>query len=912
MKIKSKILMPVLLGSCILIFACSYSKDGGYIAESNAINVSLNNVRDVVLLDDGWRFYFGEVNDQVVSNEFDDSSWERVQVPHSWNRVGYYNNDLVDKIHTPENIDKRQGVGWYRLEFPAPNQANDGRIWLEFDAASRTAEVWLNGTRLGEHRSGFSRFRLDATDSVSLEGDNILVVKVDNTKPSAESSTADTLPIAGDFFVHGGLYRPVRMVVTDPVHIDMRDFGGPGVYATTSKIEKDRAVINVRSRVRNDGDQYQKISLKTTLIDSDGNVVAKDKKDVALDSLNDLEVNQVLNVDNPVLWEGMKHPYLYTLRVELWSQNSTVLDRVDQQYGIRLMEFDPERGFVLNGEPYRLRGVAYHQDREGKGWAVSSDDIEEDVAMMMEMGANTIRLAHYPHGQPVHEIANQHGLILWSEIPLVSLWEYGKEHEEANEALVANAKLQLKEMIRQNYNHPSVVVWGTANEVDFGDLLPLFLGDPDGEVPDPMPLLKELDALAGKEDSSRPTALATCCEARDDLKDIDTPVTAVAAELSGANLYFGWYYGEVEDLDSHLDKLRELRPNQPLSVSEYGAGGAVSLHTDNPLGGPVDSRGNDQPEGFFSYIHEESWSILESKPYLWGSWIWNSFDFATTIREEGDAIDINTKGLITYDRKIKKDAFFFYKANWSESPTVHVAGRRYVDRAYPLTDVRVYSNASRTELVVNGQPVGKKSECSMNTCVWSDVWLKGGSNKIVARGEFQSGLEVDQIEWSLESALVQSYRIDSGSLIASPSASVKFGSDNFFVGGAADSVDKPGGWGEPAQMASISSETDRDLLATFRKGEFSYQLLLENGEYNVKLFFIEPEAAPDERQFDVLLNGEIMLDRFDIAGVAEGEVLTEVVRTFSVTVTDDVLDIEFKPVKGDALVSAIIVSPLKP
>ncbi len=896
MKINPKIAIFTLLVNSFLLFACSYSNTNNNSAVKDAGDVSADGVRDVVPLDEGWKFSFGEVSDQVISKEFDDSSWERVQVPHSWNRVGYYNNDLVDRIHRPENIDKRQGVGWYRIEFPAPSQADDKRVWLEFDAASRTAEVWLNGSRLGEHRGGFLRFRLDATDSVSFEKNNILVVKVDNTEPSAESSTADTLPIAGDFFVHGGLYRPVRLVVTDPVHIDMRDFGGPGVYATTTKIEEDRAEINVRSRMRNEGEQHQEVSLTASLIDSHGDVVAKNQKSFALDSQNDLEVNQVLSVDNPVLWEGMKNPYLYTLRVELWSQDSKILDRVDQQYGIRLMEFDPELGFLLNGEPYRLRGVAYHQDREGKGWAVSADDIEEDVATMMEMGANTIRLAHYPHGQPVHEIANRNGLILWSEIPLVSLWEYGKEHEKANEALANNAKLQLKEMIRQNYNHPSVGVWGTANEVDFGGLLPLFLGEPDGEVPDPMPLLKELDALAEREDPSRPTALATCCESRDDLKGIDTPVTAVAADLSGANLYFGWYYGEVEDLDSHLDKIRELRPDQPLSVTEYGAGGAVSLHTDNPLGGPVDSRGHDQPEEYMSYIHEQSWSILASKPYLWGSWIWNSFDFATTIRTEGDAVDINTKGLVTYDRKVKKDAFFFYKANWSESPTMHITGRRYVNRAYPVTDVRVYSNALETELVVNGRSLGKKVDCSMNTCVWSGVGLKGGSNKVAARGEFPSGLEVDQIEWNLDSALVQSYRIDSGALIASPSASVKFGSDNFFVGGDAGSVDKPGGWGEPAQVASISSKSDRDLLATFREGDFSYQFPLENGEYNVKLLFIEPELAPDERQFNVLVNGDIMLERFDIAGVAKGKVLTEVVRTFGVTVTDDVMDIELKSV----------------
>ncbi len=338
--------------------------------------------RETTELKTGWRFSFGEAGSQAIKADFDDSSWEAVEVPHSWNRVGYYKHDLYELKHEPDNVNNDQGEGWYRLEFTGPADLQGKRAWLEFDAASRTAEVWLNGVRQGEHRGGFTRFRFDVTEALKPGEENLLVVKTDNTKPTVDSSTADVHPIAGDFFVHGGIYRPVRLVLTDSIHFDMLDFGGPGVYATTTRIEDDEAEVRIESRLTNDGQEREAVSVVSQLLNVGGGVVATDQQTINLHSGENAELSQLLEVEDPTLWEGVINPYLYTLRVELRTESGHLLDRIDQSYGIREVGFDADRGFILNGKPYRLRGVSYHQDREGKGWAVSEEDIAQDVEII--------------------------------------------------------------------------------------------------------------------------------------------------------------------------------------------------------------------------------------------------------------------------------------------------------------------------------------------------------------------------------------------------------------------------------------------------------------------------------------------------------------------------------------------------
>jgi beta-galactosidase len=866
------------------------------------VSQDASNIRSVVDLSAGWRFHKGD--DAAQAPEFSDANWQLVRVPHSWNRIGQY--EAAAKVETNRPLDTYQGIAWYRLNFDAPLLRNGQRLWLEFDAASRRAEIWVNGRKLGMHDSGFSRFRLDATDLIKPGTKNLLAVKVDNSAPKPGSATADSLPLLGDFVVQGGLYRPVRMVVTNAAHVDMTDHGGPGIYARTDRIDAAGASVSLLSRFANDGGAAFSGTARARLLAADGTVAAEASTPVRLGTKAKAEIHQQLTVPKPRLWQGTSDPYLYNLEVELRDRKGQVVDVQRQAYGIREIRIDPAKGFFLNGKHVPLRGVGFHQDSMESGWGMTEAEIADRVATIRDMGANTIRLTHYQHGQTVHDLADRYGLILWDEIALVTAWTLEEAQGAAPAGIRAQARQQLQEMIRQNYNHPSVAVWGIANEVDFGPGRPDFLGRGVVVTPsDPSPFLRELNALAIAEDPSRRTTLATCCEDRD-MPDI--PDVAGITQTSGANRYFGWYYGKPEGLAPHLDALHAKRPGQPQSLTEYGAGGALSLHTDDPLGGPIDMGGRNQPEEYQSWLHEKSWPIIADRPFIWASWIWNSFDFATSTRTEGDARDINTKGLVSYDGKIRKDAFYYYRANWSPDPTVHLAGRRYTDRAYQSVDVRAYSNAPTTELRLNGRSIGTMNRCDNGTCIWPEVRLEPGENRLEAIGKFDKGETRDVVTWQLASFRRNAYRIDAGALIAAQVSGEGFGSDAFFKGGEAASLDKRPR-GRPPVLAAIQSPDRRDLLATFREGTFSYQLPLEAGRYTVTVTFVEGTAAEGERSFDVAANGKVMLENVDVIKLAGGA-LKPLVRTFQVEARSGALDLVFAPHKGKAIVSAIEVVPV--
>lgn len=849
--------------------------------------------RTTVPLTDGWRFLQNDTVSGAEASSYDDKGWATVSVPHTWNRAGYYTSP-GPHLNTSANLNTTQGVGWYRLTFTPPASIKDKSAWLQFDAASRKASVWLNGVHLGDHAGGFSRFRLDASKAIKPDQPNTLVVKTDATRPAAGGPTADVLPLGGDFFIHGGLYRSVSLIATDKTHFDMLDFGGPGVYAQTVEIKDGGAKVAVRAKLRNDATRPARLTLVTQLIDAAGAVAAEAKTSATLKAGAASETPQELTLAKAHLWQGVKDPYLYRLRAELRDAKGQAIDVVDQTFGVREIRIDPEKGLFLNGQALRLHGVGLHQDHEGKGWAISDQDVEQDMAIIREIGANTIRLTHYQHGQAIHELADKYGLILWDEIPFVSVMTLSADQVEPTPGLVADAKQQLQELIRQNYNHASVAVWGIANEVDLRGTPPSFMGANKIVQRDPLPLLRELQALAKSEDASRPTTQATCCEGLQP----NAPEVAAISDVSGANRYFGWYYPMIDPLGPALDALRKKRPDKPLSVSEYGAGGAISQQTDDPLGGPIDAFGRTQPEAYQAYVHERNWAILSAKPYLWSTWLWNSFDFATGDRHEGDGESINTKGLVTYDRQVKKDAFYFYKANWSDQPSVHIVGRRYVDRAYPVTDVRVYSNAGSTELVVNGTSLGAREDCPQKICVWKDVRLTVGQNQVVANGRFAQGQTQDKLTWSLSAQAKDHFAIDTGTILAPTDQRVRYGSDTFFTGGVPKAIGGPA----PAGVAAWP------IARTYREGDFSYRIPAAPGRYTVTLTFVEPIFGKGERKFDVAANDKAILSDFDVAGSASGEHAL-VTRSFPVEISTSGLVLSFKGKTGKAMVSAIDVTP---
>ncbi len=853
--------------------------------------------RDALVLADGWRF---AQDDRIVGAEqpdFPDDAWAQVRVPHTWNHLGGPREMAAGSNQT-------RGVGWYRLHFDVPRGFAGRRLWLEFDAASQHAEVWLNGIKLGGHDGGFSRFRLDATGAISSTHRNTLAVKTDNSAPTTDSATANILPVAGDFFVYGGLYRPVSLIAADPRHIDLADHGGPGVTIRTDAIAGDTAQLSVQTRLVNELSRGTSADLVVAMRDAAGRLVASSRETVRLGPRSRLDQMRRLTVAHAHLWNGVADPYLYHVAVEIRTASGQVLDHVEQRFGIRQIRIDPQRGLILNGHNLQLHGVALHQDREGRGWAQTEADQREDMAMIVEMGANSIRFTHYQHSDRLNDMADEIGLIDWAEIPLVTRWTLGSARGPTPE-LVENARQQLIELIRQSVNHASIGVWSIANEIDFGRKLPRVYSTADLPDLDPLPLLATLRAVAHAEDPSRPTAIANCCYGR-----ANSPSVVDAADLSGLNRYYGWYYGVPGDLAAVLSKTHADYPSIPLAMSEYGAGAAITQATDNPLGGPVDPYGTVQPEEYQAYVHELTWPLLAGMPNVWGTWLTFMFDFASPLRREGDSVDINTKGMVTFDHKTRKDAYFFYKANWNPAPTVYIASRRHLTRVLPVADIKVYSNARSTELNLNGRSLGALPDCPNRICVWRAVSLSSGANVARAVGSFASGTREDSVTWTLGVG-ADVYQIDCGAVEGSLGPEGRYGSDDFFSGGAAAVINLPVNEAtpNPPPHKTISGTAFESLVNSYRKGTFSYRLPLADGNYRVRLWFVEPEAKPGQRIFSVLANGAPALSNLDVAAGAGGQ-LKVLERSFGAQAVRGALQLDFVPVAGEAIVSAIAVEPV--
>ena len=631
-------------------------------------------------LDQGWRFSESPVGTGQETAAFDDSAWAAVSLPHTWNRLGAREGSA--------SADTYKGAAWYRLHFKAPRAARGARYYLQFDGVGTIADVWLNGKHLGRHEGAFARFRFDATKAIVRTGDNLLAVRADNSAPAPGSPTADVIPLSGDFFVEGGLYRKVALIVAAPLHIDLMDFGGPGVYARALAIGERTATVEVRTRLADDGAR-QAARLVVRIENAEGKTVAAATQTARVGPRAPAVRTFRLTVPHPHLWDGMSDPYFYQVVVSLKGRRGVVIDEVTQPLGLRTMRFDAEKGFFLNGRHLFLRSVSLHQDAAGKGWAMSCADQKRDFDLVADVGANAVRLAHYQHDQCSYDEADRRGMIVWAEIPLVNQVSF--DGGPPSPGLAENARRQLSELIRQNYNHPSVVMWSVGNETDLKAVTTNGPGKAGA-------LISSLAVLARHDDPSRPTTYADCCEQS---PAPDRDVLVGLTDLLGYNRYFGWYYGEANDFGAMLDKAHAAHPSLPIGVSEYGAGAALTQHSDDPAGGEINPHGRPHPEEYQDVYHEQSWQLIAARPYLWGAYIWNMFDFASVGRQEGDLVGMNDKGLVSYDRAIRKDAFYFYRANWSTAPTLHLVGRRYVDRPYAVLDIKAYRNATRAGVACN-------------------------------------------------------------------------------------------------------------------------------------------------------------------------------------------------------------------
>ncbi len=645
--------------------------------------------RTVIPLDAGWRFARGDMT-AAQTPELDDGGWQRVKLPHTFNAEG-------------EGADKAiysRGTSWYRRTVRLAN-VNDGRrTFIEFDGAALITDLWVNGKPVGRHAGGYARFRFDLTPFLR-SGNNVLAVRVDNSKNPAVA------PLGGDFTQFGGIYRPVRLVRTAPLHFDMLDFGSSGVYLTQSNVTQQQAHLTVKARVANDSERMASVIVVVHIKDASGRQILSLQRPVIVQAGTVLPVTLTGELAAPHLWRGIEGPYLYTAQAELSSsEGQSGQDAVSIPFGLRDIRLDPDRGLLLNGQPYDVHGPNLHLSmRPGKAVAVSPAEIAEDIRLFKDMGATGLRLAHYQHEQQTYDLSDQMGLLIWTEAPFVS------EISGADDFLT-NADQQLKELIRQNYNHPSVFVWGLGNEIYKADA-------------DSAKVLDAMQATAHAEDATRPTTYANCCG------PIDGP-QASHTDVVASNVYFGWYSGEFSDLGPWLDQNHVKRPLMPQAVSEYGAGASASQQEQNPR--RPEPTAHWHPEQYQTAYHEAAWRQLRDRPYLWAKFFWVGFDFPSVGRDEGDAAGFNDKGLITYDRKTRKDAYFWYQANWSKTPMVYLTSRRDTHRANADMDVKVYSNAPFATLTVNGRALSAVPVVD-HVANWS-ICLKAGRNhlRVTANG----------------------------------------------------------------------------------------------------------------------------------------------------------------------------------
>ena len=570
-----------------------------------------------------------------------------VSLPHTWNNV-----DGQDGGN-----DYWRGTATYSKAFAKPELRDGERCFIEFDGAAMTADVILNGRHLAHHEGGYSTFRADLTDA--LEDENLLVVTVDN------SANDRVYPQMADFtFFYGGLYRDVKLIVVPAEHFELLKDGTPGIKVTPEVHLKEReAYVAVETWPVGGNEVWLEIPTEH----------GKEFRKVEIGN-GHTYTNIILK--NVHLWDGPDDPYLYTVTAKL-VKNGEVVDEISNRFGCREFHIDPEKGFFLNGRSYPLRGVSRHQDLKGKGSALTYEDHKADMAIIRELGANTLRLAHYQHAQDFYDLCDENGLIVWAEIPYISKhMTNGKQ----------NALNQMRELITQCYNHPSVVCWGLSNEITAsGSVTEELLEDH-----------REINELCHELDSTRPTVMAHAF-----MLEKDSPLIPIA-DIASYNLYFGWYLGELEQNEQFFDEYHAMYPDRVIGFSEYGADANTAFHSSRPEKG-------DYTEEYQCVYHEHILKLIEERPWLWATHVWNLFDFAADGRDEGGKKGENQKGLVEFDHKIKKDAFYLYKAAWSKEPFVHLCGKRYSDRAEEKTQIKVYSNHESVTLTVDGKEVETKT-----------------------------------------------------------------------------------------------------------------------------------------------------------------------------------------------------------
>lgn len=631
---------------------------------------------EIIPFNEGWLFHRGF--------QTSISQMEKVSLPHTWNAAdGMFGN-----------TDYYRGICNYTKKLQVPNDIKGKRIFLKVLAAQTVADIFVNHHFVMQHKGGYTSFTAELTDYLISGKENTLDIRVNN------SQTMDIAPICGDFNIFGGLYRGVELWITDNICIAPDYFGSSGVFFTQTSVSEKQATLQTETIISAKNASTEGCEVELQLYDKNKLI----RRIVSAEINADNRVVMTTTLNNPHLWNGIKDPYLYKAVVIL-KKSGQEIDRRQEDIGFRFFHADADKGFFLNGKPYRLNGVNRHQDRAERATALFNKDHDEDLDIIQEMGCNAIRLCHYPQARYVHQQMDKRGLVAWVEIPFVNVYIKNSDYDD-------NLRQQLKELILQNYNHPSILFWGLFNEINSGWL------------DRPSQMVTKLHTLAHQLDPSRLTMGAS--NQNDDFNGF--------TDLIAFNKYFGWYDDKMDNMGYWADREHQLHPERKMGISEYGAGASVYQQSDSLI--HPEPWGQWHPENWQTYYHIENWKQLQTRKYLWCNFIWCMFDFASAGRREGVTIGRNDKGLVTYDRSVKKDAFYFYKANWNkEDKFVYITGRRQKNRNRKTVDVQAFSNCGPAYLYINGKSYGTATPDSVNVLEWKGVTLNVGENIIEVRNK---------------------------------------------------------------------------------------------------------------------------------------------------------------------------------
>ncbi|MFD1629856.1 glycoside hydrolase family 2 TIM barrel-domain containing protein [Pseudopedobacter beijingensis] len=861
------------------------------------LSLTASAQRDIQSLNAGWKFFKGD-KAGAHNLSYDDKQWEKVNVPHTWN--------AQDAYQTKEYY---RGDAWYRKTFLAPKDMVGKQVFIRFEGVLLKAQVYLNGQLLGTHKGGYTAFNFDITPFLKSGEQNVLAVKVDN-------SPQNIAPLSGDFTLFGGIYRDVWLIATSKLHFDMDNFGSDGVFVQTPVVSEQSANISIKGSLKNNQSKAQAVKIAYILEDAEGKVVLHKEQRLSVNKNQSSPFQfDIKEVKKPKLWSP-ETPYLYTLRTQLIdAKNNQKLDEMSNPIGFRWFRFDAKTGFYLNGKPYKLLGVCRHQDQQWTGSALSDETHRRDMQMIKDMGANFIRIAHYPQDKAILEACDKLGLLAWEEIPVVDMVSPEAEFFESTES-------QLREMIRQNYNHPSIILWGYMNEVLLGTLRKVSEQDRPKVFKATQGLAQKLEDIVRKEDPYRLTVSAQH-EAPEEYEKLGL---SSVSNILGWNLYQGWYGGDVTQFGRFMDDQHARYPDRSHIISEYGAGSDRRIHSLNP-------------ECFdFSIEYQQEYNekmmqqILE-RPNIAGSALWNFIDFGSAFREESMP-HINNKGIVYADRT-PKDVYYYYKALFNKKPVVHIASRDWTRRTgisengkAVIQPIKVYSNLKAVELFIDGKSLGIKNTSNC-TAIW-DVPFSDGEHILTAQSAQKDTDLSDALRISFQAQPKYLQNIDNHFELG-----VNVGSTSFFTDDVSgftwipEQAYQPGSWGyiggeilrnTPDRIGiqlEIAGTHNIPLYQTMRKGLQEFRFDVPKGTYEVELHFTEPgqkkesilndigfdASKTDERNiFSVSLNNRMILEDFNMLKTY-GPIIA--VHKKYITETAQHISIKFKPIEGNTLLSAI-------